>query len=426
MKSIKIYPKNLKGNIVVPPSKSLSHRAIICAALSRGQSIIKNIDYSDDILATCEAVENFGVVIHRYKDSILIESIGSFNTPKMPIDCKESGSTLRFLIPIAASQGVESEFIGKGRLSQRPLDPYYDIFEKQKLKYSLKSGRLPLLIKGKLKPDDFIVDGSISSQFISGLLFALPILEDDSKILINTELESKPYIDLTIDTLKDFGVYIQNNDYREFIIKGKQSYTACDFLVEGDFSQVAFFIVGGILGSEIFCKGLKTNSKQGDSFIVDIIKSMGGKIEVNEETIYAMPGTTYGTVIDASQCPDLVPILAVLGALSEGVTEIINAKRLRLKESDRLSAICTELNKIGANIIENKEGLIINGKNNLFGGEVDSWNDHRIAMALAIAATRCDNPMIIHGIECVKKSYPRFWEDYKKLGGCIDEWNVGQ
>lgn len=425
MKETTIYPGRLRGEITVPPSKSMGHRAIICAGLSEGISIINNIGMSRDIKATCEAMKSFGIAIEEKTSSLAVKGSTALELKKTGINCHESGSTLRFIIPIAALTGGPAVFYGEGKLIERSLVPYFDIFRKQGIKYETNGGRLPLHINGRLAPGEFQLEGNISSQFISGLMFALPLLGGDSRITVTTELESKPYIDMTIKALKEFSIHIENQDYRTFIVKGNQKYTATDYTIEGDYSQAAFWLAAGVLGSEITCKDLDPESVQGDKSVMDIIREMGGRIVAGADTVRPLPSDIKGTLIDASQCPDLVPVLSVLGALSEGKTEIINAGRLRLKESDRLSAVSSELGKLGACIAEKQDGLVIYGRRNLRGGRVDSWNDHRIAMALAIAATRCEGPVVISNSSSVRKSYPDFWEHYRALGGRIDERDMG-
>jgi 3-phosphoshikimate 1-carboxyvinyltransferase len=267
--------------------------------------------------------------------------------------------------------------------------------------------------------------GDVSSQFISGLLFALPLIDGDSEIVITKKLESRGYVDLTLDILNKFGINIINEAYNRFIIKGNQKYIKRNYRVEGDFSQVAFWLVAGALGGDIVCHDLKEDSLQGDKVIVDIIKRMQGNLITEDGKMTSTTAETVSTIIDGSECPDIIPVLAVLAALSEGTTEIVNAGRLRIKECDRLSAVASELKKLGADIEEKEDGLIIKGKKELIGGEVDSFNDHRIAMALAVAAIRCKEPVTIRDSGCIKKSYPTFWEHYKMLGGKLDEWSVG-
>lgn len=426
MSNVLINPGRLAGTVTIPPSKSMCHRAVICAGLSRGTSNIGNVIFSQDIEATLNAMDSLGVDISRGQNTINIKGNGSLEIKNDVINCNESGSTLRFLIPIAAVTGKKVEFTGQGRLIDRPLAQYYEIFEEQNIKYANENGKLPLKIEGRLSPGEYRIKGNVSSQFISGLLFALPLLEGDSKIIITTPLESKPYVELTIQMLKYFSINIENNEYKEIIIKGNQKYIAADYSVEGDFSQAAFWLAAGTLGADVACMGLNINSLQGDKVIMNIIEQMGGKILIENDRVQALPSQTNGRVIDVSQCPDIVPVLAVLAALSNGTTEIINAGRLRIKESDRLRAISCELNKIGADVEERPEGLIIKGKKNLRGGLVSSWNDHRIAMALAVASVKCTEPVIIKDADCVKKSYPGFWEDFQRLGGTFDEWNMGR
>ncbi|WP_096635633.1 3-phosphoshikimate 1-carboxyvinyltransferase [Clostridium cochlearium] len=422
MNCVKIFPKKLKGSINIPPSKSLAHRAIIAAGLAGGESIIDNIVYSKDILATIYGMKNFGVSINEIEKNnnklLNIKGVNKIQIQNNVIDCIESGSTLRFLIPIALLQNErEVTFIGSGKLPQRPLDEYYNIFNKKNIFYQNEKGNLPLRVKGKLKPGEFYLKGDISSQFITGLMFVLPLLCGDSKIIITSKLESKAYVDLTMDILNKFGVKIENNNYKEFYIKGNQSYVPRNYNVEGDFSQGAFWLVAGAIGEEISCKNLNINSLQGDKEIINIIKSMGGIININKDCIKVNSSKLKGIVIDASEIPDLVPILAVAGTVSSGVTKIINAKRVRIKECDRLHAIACELNKIGGEVEELEDSLIIKGNKKLKGGIVDSWNDHRIAMAMAVASTVCEESLIINNSKAVEKSYPNFWEEFRNVGG---------
>lgn len=426
MNRVKIIPNKLKGTINIPPSKSLAHRAVIAAALSDGKCEISNLVYSKDITATLKGMENLGARTKINVDSVNFEGNGKIIRKEKLFDCEESGSTIRFLIPLSLAIENEVEFIGKGKLGSRPQGVYYKIFEEKNVEYSTVDGHLPLKIKGQLPSGSYNVEGNISSQFITGLLYTLPLLDGDSVINITTELESIGYVDLTLDILKKYGIEVINNDYKSFVIKGNQKYKAVDYRVEGDFSQSAFWFTAGLIGSEIECNDLNSDSLQGDKAILDIIGNMNGNIEKVNESFIVKPSKTKGAVIDVSQCPDLVPILAVLASLSEGRTEIINAARLRIKESDRLKAITTELKKLGADIEEVGDGLVINGKESLQGGTVESWNDHRIAMALAIASIRCEKEVIIEGSKAVEKSYPNFWQDFEKLGGNIVEWSLGE
>ena len=435
MGKFKVYPTKLEGEVKIPPSKSMAHRAVICAALGDGISRVTNIDYSDDIIATIDAMSSLGAKIKREENylevygikSLDLESKEQLNTERI-IDCNESGSTLRFLVPIAALFNGVNRFVGRGNLGKRPLDTYYNIFDEQGIKYSYKEGILDLKTEGKLKSGEFKVKGNISSQFITGLLFTLPLLDGDSKIIITTEMESKGYIDLTLSAMRDFGIEIINNNYEEFIIKGNQSYKSREYRVEGDYSQAAFFLCADALMNSVVVNDLKLDSLQGDKEVIDILERMGVNFtNKNLGLIGEVNDGLKATIIDGSQCPDIIPVVSLVAALSEGTTEIINAGRLRIKECDRLSAVTSELNKLGAKITEKEDGLIIKGVTGLRGGvEVWSHKDHRIAMMLAIASTVCDLPIIIKDYECVSKSYPEFWEDFKNLGGIFDEWNLGE
>ena len=416
MDSINIRPTKLSGSIYAPPSKSLSHRAIICASLcNEGESVINNIILSEDIKATIDGMRELGAeikIIDEKHSSTLCISRNNRKISLININCRESGSTLRFLIPLGLELSDECIFNGSGRLVERPLDVYYKVFNKDKIQYETENGTLPLKVSGNFLGGCYEVTGGISSQFITGLFFALPLLSNDSKIIIKDKLESKGYIDLTLDMLSKFNVFIENKSYKKFNIKGNSEYKSANYHVEGDYSQGAFFMVAKEIGNNVKCLGLNSNSLQGDKEILEIInKYHDAKEEIT---------------IDVSQIPDLVPILAVLASLKKGITtKIINAGRVRIKESDRLKAITNELKCIGADIEELGDGLIIKGKKILKGdAKVDSWNDHRIAMALAIAATRCEKDIILNGYKAVNKSYPRFWDDYQMLGGETHELNV--
>ncbi len=422
MDMVTITPSPLSGTVKIPPSKSFAHRAIISAFLSNSPCTVSNIELSKDIEASLSCVKALGGNAKFDKKTKTVNFKKSNNRPTQSsiLDCGESGSTLRFFIPIALALGNNASFKGHGKLMRRPLEPYFEIFQKKGIEYR-KKGNI-LSISGKLTPGEFSLNGSVSSQFLTGLLFALPILDGDSIIKIDGNLSSKGYVDITLDVLKTFGIKIENFDYKTFEIKGNQKYTATNYTVEGDFSQAAFFLVAGALGCDISCQGLKQDSLQGDKKITEILETVGAKVTwLDDNTLKASSSALmHGITVDADEIPDLVPIISVLLSFCKGKSRIENAARLRLKESDRLAAMASELSKIGADITEGDDFLEISGKQTLRGCDLSSWNDHRIAMALSVAACRSEGDISIDGAKkAITKSYPAFFDDYARLGGNV-------
>ena len=405
---IRITPSLLHGDVTPPPSKSVAHRLIIAAALAKGRSVISSVYYSKDIIATIEAMRALGASIECDGSTVTIDGITE-PPAKAEIDCNESGSTLRFLIPVACALGVETTFIGRGRLPERPITPYLEELPKHGIEFDY-SGTMPFTVRGKLTGGEFKIAGDISSQFITGLLLALPLIEGGSRVTLTTKLESRPYVDITRDCLVKFGCDIAE-DENGWSVDGT-CLSPCECAVEADFSQAAFFCAANALGSNVNINGLNVNSFQGDKKIVEICE----KIVYNKEN-----GLDTAFEADCSDIPDLVPILAVLGSLCSGTTRITGAARLRIKECDRLAAMAESLNAVGGNVTELPDGLVIEGRDSLRGGEVPDFNDHRIPMAMAIASTRCTEPVIIRGAQCVAKSYPDFFEVFGSLGGSFEE-----
>lgn len=422
--NLKIKPSPLRGTLAVPSSKSLSHRALICASLAQGTSHLTNLLQADDLTATANILRDLGS--HILSDSgtnqMIVRGIEAAPSIGKTLECNESGSTLRFLLPLALN-GQKNILTGKGRLVERPLEIYRTILRNQNIHcHSLGAQELPVEIQGFLKPDHFVFPGNISSQFISGLLFALPRLNGESTITLTDSLESKDYIDLTLSMLTEFQIQIDvSPDFLHYRIPGNQTYQAQNITVEGDYSQAAFWIVAGALQGGIALRGLNPHSLQGDRAILNILERMNGKYSWSDNELIIHPATLNGTVIDASHCPDLVPILAVLATQISGETQIINAKRLRIKESDRLASMTSELSKIGAKIQETEDSLVIQGKTSLSGGIVHSHKDHRIAMAMGIASIFCSEELWIKEADVVSKSYPGFWQDFIQIGGVLDE-----
>ncbi|HEX3026696.1 MAG TPA: 3-phosphoshikimate 1-carboxyvinyltransferase [Clostridia bacterium] len=423
MANIILMPGGLDGRVTPPPSKSAAHRAIICASLSSGKSILKPFFLCDDMSATIRAMRALGAEIQVQNRELSVDGSSTFERKDTTVDCGESGSTLRFTIPVAAAGGGSFTFIGKGRLPSRPLGPYLDALPRAGVGLETHGG-LPLRIKGRLQPGRFELPGNVSSQFVTGLLLGLPLLDADSEIILSSPLESAGYVNLTIDVMRRFGVQV-NTVETGYIVKGNQLYTPCNFLVEGDWSQAAFWLAAGALGSRITCEGMNLNSLQGDRRIAGLLRQFGARLTQDESEISISADRLQGIDIDASQIPDLVPVLAVVAALSRGITRIRNAGRLRMKESDRLSATTKMLNTLGAKVTEQEDGLMIEGVEELSGGTVDGCNDHRIVMAAAVASVKCSNPVIIIGSDCVNKSYPDFFEQYNRLGGNANVIHLG-
>ena len=401
--NVTIHPGTLAGTVTPPGSKSQAHRFLIGAALAQGESVIRNVAMSRDIGATMACLAALGAEVSRSGDTVSVRGGGA--VPDMPVlDCGESGSTLRFLIPAALALAGGGTFRGSGRLMERPLSPYFDIFREQGISFELEGDTLRA--EGHLSPGVFRLPGDVSSQFITGLMAALPLLDGDSEIRLTTPLESAGYVDMTRDALEAFGVTILDGE-DGWRIPGRQRYAAADVTVEGDWSQGAVFLAARAMGHAVETAGLNPDSRQGDRIITEYLARLEG------------PGEA---VLDVRDCPDLVPVLAAGAALRDGrVTRIVNAARLRLKESDRLSAAASVLGAMGSDIREEPDGLIIRGKKRLRGGTAaDSWNDHRIAMMAALAATRCEEPVTICGAESVRKSYPDFWRDLAALGGKLE------
>ncbi|MDE7106493.1 MAG: 3-phosphoshikimate 1-carboxyvinyltransferase [Anaeroplasmataceae bacterium] len=416
---VTIHPKKLKGTVAIPPSKSLSHRAIIAASLSEEESIISNVMLSKDILATIEGMKALGAKIKVEGTTLRIKGSNVKRNGNV-VDANESGSTLRFLIPIALVNSEPIEFVGHNHLVNRPLDSYFEIFDKIGIKYSHpKDTYLPLKTSGGLISGVYEVKGNISSQFITGLLFALPLLEGDSIVKIIGPLESRGYIDLTLDILAKFGITIFHHNYESFEIKGNQKYRAYNYTVEGDYSQTAFFLIAGAMGADIQLSGMSIDSYQGDKKIVEDIQALGGKIDFKGDLLSCKPSQTKGATIDFSQSPDLGPALTVLASVSLGVSNFVHVSRLRIKECDRVTCMKEELEKLGAKIDEESDTMIIHGIDKLHGGIVDSHNDHRVAMALAMASLKMKEDLTILNAECISKSYPNFWEVFEALGGDV-------
>lgn len=407
------------GNITIPPSKSLAHRAIICACLAPGRSVISNIDYSVDIRATIEGMRHLGARIKEDKDTLFIDGIETFQYDGDVVNCHESGSTLRFFLPLFSLTGKRATFSGSKRLIERPQNVYETLFQEQGIDFVRTYPNI--IIDGRLKPGELTLKGNVSSQFITGLLFALPLLEADSKIHIEPPFESRSYVDLTIQMLKRFQIIVEYEDAYTLAIKGNQQYQPTDVLVEGDYSQLVFWASLGVLNHSVETHGLDLHSLQGDKKTIDIFQSMNAGIKVLDDGYQFCPGTLNGTVIDLNDCPDLGPMLFALATQANGKTTFQNAGRLRIKESDRIEAMETELKKLGCSISSTFGTVTITGPVKLQGNvTLHGHNDHRIVMALSILATIADEPITIDDAQAISKSYPGFFKDLASCGIFIE------
>ena len=388
MKELIVSP--LSGEMPAIASKSMAHRLMICAALAKEQTEISCATTSKDMEATAaclSAMKRGGL-----------------------LPCGESGSTLRFLLPVAAALGLSAEFHMEGRLPQRPLFPLDRELESHGIVLSRPQEDI-LAVSGQLQPGAYTLPGDVSSQYISGLLLALPLLDAPSTLTVTGKVESAPYIEMTLSAMSTFGVTAEKKENTYYIVP--QTYRSPGALtVEGDWSNAAFWLCAGALGKPVTVTGLNTESLQGDKAVCEILARFGAKVEQAADRVTVSPAPLTAVDIDASEIPDLVPVLAVVAAAAEGTTKIYNAGRLRLKESDRLETVARMLTALGGKVEELADGLVITGIG-LTGGTVDSCNDHRIAMAAAIASVLC--PVKVTGANAVEKSYPAFWEDIERL-----------
>ncbi|MCK4952245.1 3-phosphoshikimate 1-carboxyvinyltransferase [Candidatus Bathyarchaeota archaeon] len=414
--------KGLDGTVKAPSSKAYTHRALIAASLSEGRSLIEEPLICDDTLTTVHACSMVGAQILEDKKCFIVEGVSKPITPEDVIHCKDSGSTSRFMTPVCALADGISVITGNEGLRRRPMKPLLTSLRQLGVQcYSVKAdGRLPIIVfGGGIKGGKTFIKGDVSSQYISGLLFGTPKANTNTEITITTQLESKSYVTMTLRVLRDHGIKVEcSSDYNHFLVPCTQIYKSSNHVIEGDYSSAAFLLAAAsIINSHVKVTNLQKESLQGDRAIVNILRDMRSQVNVGEDfvEIQGVKQGLRGIEIDVRDIPDLAPVCALLGCFAQGETIISGAKRLRFKESDRITSLFNELRKMGGRIKEFKDGLIVNG-GKLHGAELDSHNDHRIAMACAVAALGAEGSTIIHGIECVNKSYPKFLLDMVLLG----------
>ncbi|MBR2638909.1 MAG: 3-phosphoshikimate 1-carboxyvinyltransferase [Bacteroidaceae bacterium] len=411
---------NLSGAVVVPPSKSQAHRMLISAALGSKECNVSCSALNDDLVATMNCLNSLGAHIVYEGGCFKVYPIELKKNGLL--DCGESGSTLRFLLSVAAVLGADATFVGSGKLPQRPNGALLDVLSQHGVVFHRheESRELPLTCEGMLCGGSYQLSGSLSSQYLTGLLFALPLASNNSEIELTGNITSASYIEMTLDTLRIAGVEIKRRG-RNFYINGNQSYKLpARVTVEGDWSSAAFWLVAGVVGNHpVKVCGIAADSVQGDRCVIDHLRNMGAFIEEHEDGFIAFPSQLFGTELDCMDTPDLLPILSVAASVADGETLFTNVGRLRYKESDRLAAMQTTLATFGIDSRIGEDTFSVYGGKASVKGEVDSFGDHRIAMSAAILATLVGEEVVINGAECVAKSYPRFFEDYAALGGLV-------
>ena len=406
--NIQITPAPLCGVATAPTSKSAAHRALICAAFADAPGSLQIKDSSEDLIATANCLRALGAAVQSIGETWTV--IPPKTLPaKATLDCGESGSTLRFLLPVAAACGVAVTCTGHGRLPQRPMQPLLEVLRAHGC--TVNDG-FPLRCVGRLQGGCFVIDGCMSSQFTTGLLLALPLCGRDSTLTVRPPLASGPYVDITLEILAQYGVPVVRNELQFMVPAAK--YRSREYTVEGDWSNAAFWLCAGVP-----VRGLRLDSPQGDKKILSVLQAFGAVIRTENDLISADVSSLHGTIVDAADIPDLVPIIAAVAATAAGTTTICHAAHLRFKESDRIRTTVQMLRALGADAEETDDGLRITGVPRLSGGVVDGCGDHRIVMAAAIAALRCTSPVTICGAQAVNKSYPRFFEEYSRLGGLV-------
>ena len=408
-----VAPGPRAGVIQIPASKSQAHRMLICAALSREPSRLILDGFSADIEATMQGLEALGARCEETANGLSVTPVGVCPA-QARLDVGESGSTLRFLLPVLGALGVQAEIRMHGRLPERPLSPLWEVLEAHGMR--LQQDGTILHTDGQLIAGDYSLPGSVSSQFISGLLFALPLLGGNSTLAVTGALQSARYVSMTEQALAEAGI-LTKKDGPVWQIGGGQRYASPAVqTVEGDWSNAAFFLcMGALSATGVTVTGLNSTSLQADRAITEILVRFGAELTVSEGAVTVRRGVLHGITLDAGPIPDLVPVVSCLAALCDGETRVENAARLRLKESDRLQTTAALLSALGGSVRELPDGLIISGRGRLSGGTADACGDHRIAMSAAMAACGCEGPVTVLGSECVAKSYPAFWEDFASL-----------
>ena len=427
---MRIFPGPLAGSIEAVASKSEAYRLLICAALADGVTDIDCNTTSQDIDATAACMRALGARVTRTKKGFRVVPVPA-GSPEHGalLDCGESGSTLRFLLPVVAALGCDASLTGHGRLPERPLSPLYEELVAHGALLS-PQGNMPLAVRGKLESGRYAIAGNVSSQYVSGLLLAAPLMGGGCEVLVTEPIESLPYIDITVAALAQFGVEVARERFDDGERRGllfrvpsaSRLHTPGQVRVGGDWSNAAFWLAAGALSKDgVIVEGVDLRSTQGDRAILAALAMLGARVERGASSVTVRPDALRGCKLDVRSCPDLVPPLAAVAACAQGTTTICGAERLRIKESDRLQTVSEAVRALGGRVDQTTDGLVIEGVAELSGGVADAANDHRIAMMSAVLATRAQGPSVIRGAQCVAKSYPAFFEDFRELGGTCEK-----
>ena len=417
---VRVIANELNGKISAVSSKSDAHRAVICAAICDGETEVLLGEFSDDISATADCLAAMGAQITKTENGYILGG-GAIYGKDATLNCSESGSTLRFLLPVAAALGGRKTFYGAGRLPSRPVLPLMTALESHNIAFDNK--KLPFVSVGKLHGGEFTVPGNISSQFISGILLALPLTDEGGNVTVTDGLQSRGYVDMTVRTMNKFGVECGKDGEDHYFVRGGSKYVSPGiYRVEGDWSGAAFYLVGGAISGDVTVSGLDVDSAQADRIILDVLREFGADVTCEGENVRVRTATAPKPFsVDVSDCPDLFPILAVLACRAHGVSRLYNASRLRLKESDRIASTAAMLRALSVEVEEQEDELMIHGNGSVKGGAVSGAGDHRIIMSAAIASLMCGsqgNPSImITDAEAISKSYPSFFRDLLACGG---------
>ena len=418
------FPAPLKGTIAAPASKSEAHRRMICAGLTKGATTLGGFMDSDDMAATARCLKALGALIGQQDEALTITGRAKKITKLPVLDCGESGSTLRFFVPIALAMTKGGVFRMHGRLGQRPMDVYQDLFVPRGVRWRMGvgcDGAAELTVRGELEPGHYVLPGNVSSQFVSGLLFALPLLEEDSTLTVQPPVESAGYIRMTVEALQQSGVKLEETASFSWRIEGNQQYQAKDGRLSGDYSQAAVLLCASALGHQLTVTGLAQETTQGDRAVLKHLAALGAMVQEGEFGVTVTADKLTGATLDMAGCPDIAPILALVCQMAEGESRLTGCGRLRLKECDRLAATVETLNLLGGNARAEGDAIVIQGVKALKGGvTLPAYNDHRMVMLGMIAATIAQEPVVVSGVEALNKSWPEFVNVYKNLGGKVE------